>query len=59
MIKKKAKKLTLNKESLLCLDQRQLREVAGASAANPNNCPSIGTGCTVCNTADTNKTSFC
>lgn len=48
MNKKKTTKLTLNKESLVRLDERQLREVAGASAANPNNCPSLGTGCTLC-----------
>ncbi len=48
MNKKKTKKFTLSKESLVRLDEQQLREVAGASAANPNNCPSLGTGCTPC-----------
>jgi len=48
MIKKKTKKLTLNRESLVRLDQWQLREVAAGVSADV-------TGCTQCTCRTTCK----
>jgi hypothetical protein len=45
MLKKNVKKLTLNRESIGCLDQDQLQAVAGAATTL---CPTVGTNCTVC-----------
>lgn len=45
---KKAKKLTLSRETLINLENASLREAAGGSVV-PTNCPSCET-CTYCST---------
>jgi hypothetical protein len=63
-MKRKLKKLTLSRETLLSLDEVLLREVGGAASWEPTNCLSCegtcrGTICGLCTVGGTICTAAC